>query len=118
MPRVSTYPDASLPLNAADLLYLVQGGNSRKVAASGLRSLLAPLPQAADGVGQALQIYNGPSVAGVLPDGGTWFYHAIAFTSPGGTISSGGSGGFAAGGTTYLAAASNRQGVTLAWRIA
>lgn len=78
----------------------------------------APLPQAAAGVGQFVQIFNGAGVAGVLPAGGTWAYDCLAFTAPGGTLTAGGSGGILAGGSTYLAANAGRQGVAMAWRIA
>jgi hypothetical protein len=36
MPRVSTYPDATTPLNDTDITYVVQGGNSRKATVDDL----------------------------------------------------------------------------------
>lgn len=36
MPRVSTFPDAATPLSDGDVLYLVQGGNSRKATVDDL----------------------------------------------------------------------------------
>ena len=117
MPRVSTYPDASLPLNAADLLYLVQGGNSRKVAASGLRSLLAPLPQAAGGVGNWSRQFVAASTAFTLPAGGTlaWFY--FRRNSSTGVITAI-DASVSAGGTSILTLGAGEDLNALVWRLA
>jgi hypothetical protein len=42
MPRVSTYPDATTPLSGAETVYLVQGGNSRKVTVADIWSAIPP----------------------------------------------------------------------------
>jgi hypothetical protein len=117
MPRVSTYPDATLPVAAGELLYLVQGGNSRKVAVSGLRSVLAATPQAGAGVGVWQRTFHPQNTTVSLPAGGTWaFFYVRRNTSTGGVNAVDGS--VAAGGTILLGLGAGEDLNMLTWRIA
>jgi hypothetical protein len=114
MPKVSTFPDASTPLSDADVLYAVQGGNSRKTTVSGLKTVLAPLPKSAAGVGQWVAISAAVSTAAVLPAGGTWAYMIYRFNA--GVVASS-AAGVAAGGATIGAATGGQNWNGFAWRV-
>ena len=84
---------------------------------------LAPLPQAAAGVGQVVQVNTGNNTAFTLPAGGTWLYFVMLDQSPGGGLyaqsyAAGVPFGIAAGGTTIVDGVSGYSWVGFAWRIA
>ncbi len=98
---------------------VVAGGTGATTAAAARTALGAPpLPQTAAGAGQWIHIYVPDNTAMVLPAGGTWAWHSLAYNAPSGTFASGGSSGVNAGGATILGAQAGRQGVAFAWRVA
>jgi hypothetical protein len=117
MPKVTTYADASTPLADADLLYMVQGGNSRKTSIDGLKSVLAPLPKTAAGDGNWSLQSVAASNAFILPAGGTLAWLYFRRTTPGNTISAF-DAGVSAGGTNLLTLGAGEDLRALVWRIA
>lgn len=76
----------------------------------------APMGSAA-GVGQVIGVSPGSGSGIVLPAGGTWLYHVIAFNSSG-TASGGSNAGVAAGGSTPVTGVAGILWIGFIWRIA
>lgn len=115
MPKVSTYSNASTPLGDADVFYVVQGGNSRKTTVGGLKTVLAPLPKSAGGVGQWAVLSSGIGLALILPAGGTWAWFYVAVNASGQIISHAANVG--AGGATVGSAIAGVNYLGFAWRV-
>ncbi len=75
-----------------------------------------PTAQTAAGPGQVVKLLSGPSVATVLPAGGTWFWFLIRELTSG--VFSDNSVGVNAGGTTIASAIAGTNTFGFAWRTA